>query len=117
MSREKTAKTFFQEYQKINIMTSLHKTVEKILHEWLKTDDKTHKKLKSLHQLAEMSIDSNTFPQHPPLPDFVISFWLTPHITLNTLDSRISTEEVRNLIKEAAKEIELVSTHQKAPRY
>lgn len=117
MRCEKTTKPFFQEYQKNNIMTSLHKTVTKILHEWLKTDDPTHKKLKSLHHLAEMSIDTNAFPQHEPLPDFVIRFWLIPHITLNALDSNISTEEIRKLIKEAAKQIELVKIHQKAPQY
>ncbi|HAT8180245.1 TPA: hypothetical protein ACG3OK_003177 [Legionella pneumophila] len=117
MRREKAAGTFFKDYQKKNVMRLLKDTIEKIVNEWLKADDEDHTKLKSLQQLSEMDIDSCVFSKHSPLPDFVMRLWLDPHKALDTLDKNISKTEVRTLIKETAKEIELVNTHQKAPDY
>ncbi len=116
ISHEKTSGTFFEVHQKKNVMRLLRDSVEKILNQWLITDDEDHTKLKNLQQLGEKDLETNTFPENQA-PDYVIRLWLDPHQALKTLDSKISIQDIRTLIKEAAKEIELVSTHQKAPPY
>ncbi|HAT6976831.1 TPA: lpg2149 family Dot/Icm T4SS effector [Legionella pneumophila] len=117
MSREKAAGTFFKDYQKKNVMRLLQDSLEKIINEWLKTDDESHTKLKSLQQLSEMDINATSFAERSPLPDFVTRLWLDPHKALDALDKNISKVEIRKLIKETAREIELIFTHQKAPDY
>lgn len=98
-------------------MRLLQESLEKIINEWLKTDDESHTKLRSLQELSEMDINATSFAEHSPLPDFVTRLWLDPHKALDALDQKISKSEIRKLIKETARETELVFTHQKAPPY
>lgn len=113
----KKSGTFFQEYQKQNVMIQLQKTLEKIINQWLTTDDVKHTKLESLQQVEKMDVNSDEFPKNSLLPDFVIRLWQDPHQALNALDSEISKTEIKNLIKKTAKEAELVYTNQKGPKY
>jgi ribosomal protein L19E len=52
-----------------------------------------------------MAVDSMELAQS--LPNFVTRLWVDPHKAFDSLNKNISKEEVRNLIKETAKNIDL----------
>lgn len=105
-NNQEDSPSFFKHFQKNNTLEVFKQSIEKIIRNWLVSDDQFQTKLESLQHISKLGINVDTLNVNIALPEFIKNFWNEPHQAVKTLDSHISKEEIRALIKETIKTIE-----------